>query len=99
MLGNIKEVCRRLKKMLGIEEDFKVEKNIEKILKKSEWKIGKFWTKSRIHFKNIKKKKEGRKLRKIKRNFFKEFHSFKGKSKKLPKEIQDLKKIEFFKIL
>lgn len=36
MLGNIKEVCRRLKKMLGIEEDFKVEKNIEKILKKSE---------------------------------------------------------------
>lgn len=78
--------------MLGIEEDFKVEKNIEKILKKSEWKIGKFWTKSRIHFKNIKKKKEGRKLRKIKRNFFKEFHSFKGKSKKITERNPRFKK-------
>lgn len=72
MLGNIKEVCRRLKKMLGIEEDFKVEKNIEKILKKSEWKIGKFWTKSRIHFKNIKKKKEENQ-EKLKETFLKNF--------------------------
>lgn len=31
MLGNIKEVCRRLKKkMLGIKEDLEVEKNIKK---------------------------------------------------------------------
>lgn len=99
MLGNIKEVCRRLKKMLGIEEDFKVEKNIEKILKKSEWKIGKFWTKSRIHFKNIKKKKKEENQEKLKETFLKNFIRLKENRKKLPKEIQDLKKIEFFKIL
>lgn len=86
--------------MLGIEEDFKVEKNIEKILKKSEWKIGKFWTKSRIHFKNIKKKKKKEENQeKLKETFLKNFIRLKENRKKLPKEIQDLKKIEFFKIL
>lgn len=85
--------------MLGIEEDFKVEKNIEKILKKSEWKIGKFWTKSRIHFKNIKKKKKEENQEKLKETFLKNFIRLKENRKKLPKEIQDLKKIEFFKIL
>lgn len=85
MLGNIKEVCRRLKKMLGIEEDFKVEKNIEKILKKSEWKIGKFWTKSRIHFKNIKKKKEENQ-EKLKETFLKNFIRLKENRKNYRKK-------------
>lgn len=73
--------------MLGIEEDFKVEKNIEKILKKSEWKIGKFWTKSRIHFKNIKKKKKKEENQeKLKETFLKNFIRLKENRKNYRKK-------------
>lgn len=36
MLGNIKEVCRRLKKMLGIKENFEVGKYWKNIKEKCE---------------------------------------------------------------
>lgn len=63
------------------------------------WKIGKFWSKLRIHFKKHYKKKKEENQEKLKQTFSENFIRLKDQKEiiEMLKEIEDLKKIEFLK--